>query len=380
MADVEIELRVKGGLFGDLELVADKPIVVLTGLNATGKSILLRLAYLLAGGGDSGANVARGLCEAGGVEAQLTVKAAGISCTRMLNCQHGEPRVHGKECLRAILVPDQRVALRAVLAEYWSVLERLLESVEALRSYIERLRGRAEGGDDLVEVLQVYLEDVMQPARVIRDMLVEELLLGDLAGLKASVVEELYRSLLEEYERIVEEAAEEIDRVASRHGIRVRPEDLDPLWVDVARSDGGLSVVVKDRRMGALVETRLVSSAVAAALTVKLLLYAAARASRRPMLIAIEEPEETLTPVQQLLFTRLASRLVQFSWEHGKPLILMLTTHSPYIAYGLAPAANVYYAYYDWGSRRFTLTGETPFAEYAIAEVLWMRWRIGVEE
>ena len=307
------------GSWFDVKLVASKPVIVLTGFDTVAKSMLLRLTASLAKHDVSSAE--KIFCKFGGDGANLTINV-DKKCEVRLECGADVTMLTGSSCVESILVPAARAAMQ------------LMTEPEYRAASMK----------------------IVKPA------------IDTIARLKVSVDDDMFVDVLAEYRRVINEAVEEINRVSAKHGVSVQPEDLDPLSILIDNDVN--DVVVRDRRSGARLE-HVLPSAVAAVATVKLLLYAAARGSETPLLIAIEEPEIGATPAQQLVFAKLAARLVELSWRHDRPLILAVTTHSPYIAYGLAPAANVYHVYRD-SNGRISISTETPFVEYAIADVLWM--------
>lgn len=166
------------------------------------------------------------------------------------------------------------------------------------------------------------------------------------------------------------EAKELSDRFGKRYReLTLEPEDLDPLDV-TPLGDEHRPFIVEDRRLNKLIELTSVSSSVASLLTIKILLYALSSLEEKPKLIVIEEPEEALAPPQQVVFTKALQRLVNYAYKKFNIIsYIIVTTHSPYIAYTLAGKSRLYYVYYERG-QGFTTNENLPFSVFALAHYL----------
>jgi hypothetical protein len=117
---------------------------------------------------------------------------------------------------------------------------------------------------------------------------------------------------------------------------------LLPLKVDITNSRK-----VHDKRLDKSVPLNLASTTIAAALLWTLTLYFfSIPVSAR--LFAVEEPEEAMTPLQQVAYVDVLKALAR---EIPGDNYVVLTTHSPYIA---GESDKILYFYFSFENKKFT--------------------------
>lgn len=232
------------------------------------------------------------------------------------------------------VVEDYRLVLRAYL-------QSVKDKLEELRGEVRRLE--APTGRSASEAYRLIKE-------------VEWLLSGsqDVLKLKESVD----TKLLSKAERLVEEV---LGSVAERAGVRV--EDVAPLHLTVT----GEGFIVRDERLGSEVQVESVSSAVSSALLWELtkLFFSVPAAAR---FLVVEEPEEAMSPLQQVAYARALERLAK---EMPGDNYAVVTTHSPYVAAALS-AAPVYFRW-DWDSKMYVAEESTLPPSFTLAELLLLK-------
>ena len=138
---------------------------------------------------------------------------------------------------------------------------------------------------------------------------------------------------------------EEAERLAEKIGV-IAVEDILSLDVEIYGEPGSDKwLKVRDERINRDIALNHVSSALAAVLMLKHLISALADAQHPKKLVVVEEPEEASAPVQQVLFSRFIERALRE--EDVGEVYLVITTHSPFIAYSFSNP-RLYYFYYDY--------------------------------
>jgi hypothetical protein len=208
------------------------------------------------------------------------------------------------------LVDDYRLSLRA----YFSILQ---NAIDRLESY----------------------------AKEVSDDRTRELMLSELDALRKNLQPQLFEypeikknhdlDLLLKAKEIFEKKINEIKEQTS-----VGDEILLPLKVDITDS-----WKVHDKRLDKSVPLNLASTTIAAALLWTLTLYFfSIPVSAR--LFAVEEPEEAMTPLQQVAYVEVLKALAR---EIPGDNYVVLTTHSPYIA---GESDKIFY--FSFENKKFT--------------------------
>jgi predicted ATP-dependent endonuclease of OLD family len=141
----------------------------------------------------------------------------------------------------------------------------------------------------------------------------------------------------------------------------ITTKDILPLNVSVIDED---KIYVHDKRVDKIIEVSSVSSAIAAALQFLVVTYLFATPHESRVLV-IEEPEESMSPIQQVVFMRYLGELIKY---YKGINIILITTHSPYIAF--ATESRNYLAKYDHVKRLFTLLPSEVPRSFIYGDVL----------
>ena len=141
----------------------------------------------------------------------------------------------------------------------------------------------------------------------------------------------------------------------------ITPNDILPLYVDVLDKD---KIYVYDRRVNMAIELSSVSSAIVATLQFLIITYMFATPHDSRILV-VEEPEESMSPIQQVVFMRYLNELMKY---YGGINIVLITTHSPYIAF--ATDSKNYLAKYDHANKVFTLLPSEVPRSFIYGDVL----------
>jgi len=141
----------------------------------------------------------------------------------------------------------------------------------------------------------------------------------------------------------------------------ITPNDILPLYVDVLDKD---KIYVYDRRVNMAIELSSVSSAIVATLQFLIITYMFATPHDSRILV-VEEPEESMSPIQQVVFMRYLNELMKY---YGGTNIVLITTHSPYIAF--ATDSKNYLAKYDHANKVFTLLPSEVPRSFIYGDVL----------
>jgi len=131
-----------------------------------------------------------------------------------------------------------------------------------------------------------------------------------------------------------------------------------------------LEIDVRDYRLGKKISVEHVSSAIAAITTLKLIMcFLSMLTDRQFKILVVEEPEEAMSPPQQVLFMMFirkaldeVKRLVP-----DKPVFIVITTHSPYITTSVSDV-DTYYFYFDRERKIFTAISAPPTRPFIYAE------------
>jgi hypothetical protein len=210
--------------------------------------------------------------------------------------------------------------------------------------------------------------------------------------------------LLKEYERyrlrstpsvqaklinLMEELAKEMsEKMWEKYNEPLAVEDILPLelWSydalchcggggEVPQGRGLPLLRAKDRRFGRIIEDMWFSSSIAALmlyeLTTVFLSTPVPKDSLR--LFVIEEPEETMAPIQQVHYMNFLNKAIETADKMLETnTLVILTTHSPYIAY--AVDAKRYFLTYDREKRKIVVVEKGPHKPFVLADILLGGW------
>jgi hypothetical protein len=301
-----------------------------------------------------------------GTDASIDVKAYGRTLLDLgYNC-FVEPL---SVTATSLLIPDFRVILRML---YYSepIVRDLREYSSEARNMISKLVG--EGRLSLKEagVMERTLDLIEKLIDVIALRLLEEYgryrlrstpsLLAKLINLRDALAKEMSKKMKNYDELLAEE--------------NILPLEL---WsYDVPYKGRGLHLLrVKDKRFGKIIEDMWFSSSIAVLmlyeLTTVFLSTPVPEDSWR--LLVIEEPEETMTPIQQVHYMNFLDRAIKIADEMMKTnTLVVLTTHSPYIAF--ATGAKRYFLTYDRERGKIVIAEKGPHKPFVLADVLLGGW------
>lgn len=304
-------------------------VLVLTGLNATMKSVFARTFLVYAGCGRE--------CE-GFKPTLLDVPSAKVEFL-----PDHESVVKSAE---RRLIADSRVALRSLLTA--------LSTIEDIVSVVERLKRDERIGYDAENLLTLF--DKLLDSVGLR-------FLEDLSSLKSraplSVMVKLYKEIEAIEKKMLSELGETFPATENLD-IAVRP--LDVSIKDARR----LLVKVIDRRFMRTIEREYVSTSVIAPLLFE---YVTAFLSLpETKVLVVEEPEESMTPLQQVLFARYLEEALARSAElTDRDAYVVVTTHSPYISNSFEKA-TVKYFHYDTAKKKIVVE-DKPVKAFWMAEL-----------
>lgn len=310
-----MRLTSRGSLEAEIEVRPGRPTVFL-GLNATLKSV-----------------VARSL---GGWPPTLRDVGSDFDV---------EPELNSDEWIME-LIPDYRLVLRQAL--------RVDEARKRIQDHLEDLASRHENER---EAIDRTLGDFSQVVDVLHPLCLRYLEAKKKASsrLQARLIDKLYEKTRE---------------LAEKVGV-LKAEDILPLDVEIFREPGeGGWVRVRDERVRRDIRTDCVSSAFAAILTLKHIINVLADISHDKKLIVMEEPEEASTPIQQVLFSRFVEEALE---EEGiGEVYLVITTHSPFVAYSFS-SPSIYYFYYDYEAKKFKAVEEKVGKPFMMADLAMLK-------
>ena len=262
------------------------------------------------------------------------------------------------ECL---YIEDTRLILRFGLPTLASI-ESELRNIEY---FAESVRER-----------EVF-ERLKESAERLRMIVYEKLfgILSKYCDYRSRISDEIYIRLYSDILGNVKRRLEAELKKLETSGIKdVSIDNVFPMDVDVDCKEfekHNIKIRIFDYRLKKPVLLEHVSSAIAAVMTFKLVAYfLSAYIDKQFKILVIEEPEEAMSPPQQVLFTmflRKALDEVKTLYNH-QPVFTVITTHSPYIPLSISDA-DTYYFYFDIEKRVFTATRTPPARPFVYAEI-----------
>ncbi len=316
-----------------------RDLAVLVGYNGTLKSIIAR-TFLYCGGEEDRA-VSPTLGDLG---VSYVIDPADLPCNSIRG-----------------YVPDARVMLRELYGSYGMILD-LIRYLEDMARRVKKL-----GGETPIDVGEI--DSVKHRIREIISRLGLRMVSG--------VVEFKRRAgswLLERARRIYEDVLNDLARkLRDDYGEEVAPEEIAPLEVLEIEEGNGLPVLrVYDKRFGNEVRRSMLSSSVVAPLLIEYIIsFMSLPPAKEPKsrILVIEEPEEALTPLQQVLIMRFLYRALKEMDELIKAkTFVIVTTHSPYVAF--ATDADLYFLRFNRESNKVAISRDKPHTPFILADLL----------
>jgi len=337
---MRITLSAKGNGVEISEIVIDswRPAVLL-GMNSTLKSMVARsLVWERPNLGDLGVQLS---IKVDGEE----VKEKEDMCTARAEC---------------LYIEDARLILRFGLPTLASI-ESELRNIEY---FAESVR------ESVFELLK-------ESAKRLRMIIYEKLfgILSKYCDYRSRISDEIYIRLYSDILGNVKRRLEAELKKLETSGIKdVSIDNVFPMDVDVDCKEfekHNIKIRIFDYRLKKPVLLEHVSSAIAAVMTFKLVAYfLSTYIDKQFKILVIEEPEEAMSPPQQVLFAmflRKALDEVKTLYNH-QPVFTVITTHSPYIPLSISDA-DTYYFYFDIEKRVFTATRTPPARPFVYAEI-----------
>jgi predicted ATPase len=338
---MRITLSAKGNSVEIPEIVIDswRPAVFL-GMNSTLKSMVARsLVWERPNLGDLGVQLS---IKVDGEE----VKEKEDMCTARAEC---------------LYIEDARLILRLGLPTLASI-ESELRNIEY---FAESVRERA------------VFELLKESAKRLRMIIYEKLfgIISKYCDYRSRISDEIYIRLYSDVLGNVKRRLEDELKKLETSGIKdVSIDNVFPMDVDVDCKEfekRNIKIRIFDYRLKKHVPLEHVSSAIAAVMTFKLVAYfLSTYIDKQFKILVIEEPEEAMSPPQQVLFAmflRNALDEVKTLYNH-QPVFTVITTHSPYISLSISDA-DTYYFYFDTEKKVFTATRTPPARPFVYAEV-----------
>jgi hypothetical protein len=335
---------------------------ILTGFNATAKSILARTVYALLRGDADEANRLWG---------GLNVKVSLSTPFGSINYDGSE--IYSERELRgevfAELIPDSRLFLREALVNvgvyrfYEDIgirANKLCREISSIAQHSEFGRFEMRLSEECEQVVE-GLRDNNEKLRHTIFSIIERI-----KEVKQSSREKDLTQILGVYDEVLKKAAKSINEVLEEAGEEpIDVSDLNPFEITVLPGEEPrLEVVDKRFNSGKVVEPNKLSSSVAAYLSILLVMHVLSQPTKAVVLV-IEEPEEGLAPPQQYMFSYFLGKV---SKELNKDIRIIVTTHSPYVVYaGLTTGATIYYTRFSRREKGF-IVSKRSLAIFALAD------------
>lgn len=244
-----------------------------------------------------------------------------------------------------LLLEDYRIVTRFVISRLGEELNKVEESLLSdILLYIEDKDQRKYVEDEIKKKFQ-KLKYVINP------------LVNDLLELKIMSID---RKLKRNFEILYDI----VNKVCDEFKEELKPSDVLPLEVSIIAPE---KIYVRDTRLEVEVSSEAVSTAIASALQFLIITYAFATKHNNRVII-VEEPEESMTPIQQVTFMRYLSTLMK---DYGGMNIVIVTTHSPYIAFATDSINHI--ALYDYKEKLFKIVESDIPRSFTYADILLVR-------
>lgn len=337
----EIGYTVEANFIERTELTMKPGIMVLTGLNATMKSIAAR-TFLVAGIKDTAS-----------IELYTPNFVELLGSDGKIEFKEDHSKVVSNA--RKLLVSDSRIALRSIL--------NASESIKRIMDLLREIRRLESNIGGLIDVIESDLSKILKNLGIgfLQEVYTER------GKASLSIVSEIYDELDETIKIVANELAEIfIDPESAKSAIM-------PLSVGI-RDPEKLRVDVRDQRFDKTIPVTGVSTSIIAPLLFDLVTAFLSQPVAENMesycIAVIEEPEESMTPLQQVVFSMYLEKAVEKSIKLTKctPFIIIVT-HSPYIAYAFSDNVQIKYFGYDITKRKI-IVEDKPMKTFAMADVI----------
>lgn len=312
--------RLESDLIDRRELKIDREIAVFTGMNATFKSLVVRT---LAGCG---------------------------------NDQPFKPTLHDISGVKVEYLPEHE-ACNIKMEKYLIEDNRLV-----LRKLLGFLRDNYEHVKNIINSLKGFHDERLEPLLSELEYSVDKMFravgldfVNNLIGLKSKALLpmtfRLYSFMNEIASKIREELKSEIEETA------IMPLEfyVKSLW----------DVDVIDRRFKITIPMNTSSTSIIAPMLFEFVTAFLSVPESR--LLIIEEPEESMTPLQQVVFAKYLESAVGYvnsEWVDKKAYVLV-TTHSPYISMSFTEKVPIYYFGFEKGK---IIIEEKPLKTFVLGD------------
>lgn len=268
-----------------------------------------------------------------------------------------EPEISCDEWL-FLLIPDYRLVFRESLG--------MVDKFKKIQEYLESIKDKFRDEKGEQEAINRSLRDL--------DEITNRVL--DIPKTYLEFKKRYHKSVWAKLHNMLWDLASDMARELKD----LKAEDLKPLEIEIFEdplTTGGREWVnVKDERIRKNINLQNISSSVSSFLIMDLITMALADLSKDKKLIIIEELEEALAPPQQILFARFLEKAIKSSEIGIGNVYLIVTTHSPYIAYAFANP-RTYYFRYDRESKAFTAIQEEIKRTFLMADLLILKMEKG---
>lgn len=336
----EIGYTVESDFLEKAELKMKPGILVLSGLNATMKSIAAR-TFLV-----------------NPTDKTTVDRYSPNFITLGANVVFTDDHVNILPRARILLVPDSRIITRALLSlrsqirNLNSKLKRIIESPLAVR------RALPSEIADIEWLLRYVLNNL--GLEFVENVYKEK------GKATWGIVSEIYKEL----EGVIEDVIRDLKDVIGE--IVVTSQAIIPLDVSIENPEE-LELTIYDRRFKRTISVETVSTSIIAPMLFDLVTAFLSQHGGKERgcqgIVVIEEPEEGMTPLQQVVFARYLERATKKSMElTGCENYVVITTHSPYIAYAFSSDVQIKYFGFD-SSKNKIVVEDKPFKSFAMADI-----------
>jgi len=262
-------------------------------------------------------------------------------------------------------VPDSRLVFRSVIVGLTERYGKILDNVESIKRLISEDEARR------IESELNAIESGLNESLKVMGLK----FLDDLEEFKRRASSKA----VYEVRRVFDETLDEIVReLRERYEVQISPEAIVPLeiiemrWHELSPRVKMPEIRVWDKRLKREITVTNVSSSIIASLLHEYLTYFLSIPQTK--ILVIEEPEEAMTPLQQVFTMKfLAKALQHIDRIFGVETYAIITTHSPYIAYAERDAVNLYFARYEVveGEKgKIVIDEEKPHSPFLLADFL----------
>lgn len=337
----EIGYIVRGNLIEKTELLVKPGITVFAGLNATFKSIAAR-TFLIHGIDDK-----KGLEEF--FPTFIDLKEDGVEIEFI--SEH-ESIVKNA---RKLLIPDYRLFIRSFLI--------IKENFMAMFKIINKCIFDAERIGwhqccDCIEDTNSLLLDVLSKTAL--------KFFKDYASTKSQASIDIVAKLWKELDNVLKQIVKKFPMEFSNIDIArksIMPIRIVKLIVDDYGFPSDLSI--EDTRFSKEIRIGTISTSVIAPILFEFV--TAYLSSGGDKILVIEEPEESMTPIQQVVFAKYLEAIVKKSMKMTRTrTYVIVTTHSPYIAYAFSKEVPI--KYFGFSENKI-LVEDKPMKSFALGDL-----------